>query len=329
MSHDPESGNDGGTMRFELNWQNGSEDKLGYERSLPEPIDLISKTVRVDIFVPEAYVEDGNMGFQVYTKDSQFRYGNFGFAPVSGMSAGWNTLEYANIENEKLPGAFWADGYDITDVAILGVEMVSNGKPIGVTGDVLVDNVRIAQLVESEGGSGEALVRDDFAEPTSIEKWGFDFGEGLTADDIAKTHTSEMGDGAMGLDISWTGSSDKLLWIRSIGGGEPIDLTDTVIRADIYVPQSYVDDGNLGFKVYTKDTNFAYGSLGFNGVGALDGDAWNTIEIVVNEDAYDFQASGYDMTSVGSLGFDFAANGKSADVTGILYIDNVEIIIQP
>ncbi|BFM21705.1 hypothetical protein [Gilvimarinus japonicus] len=327
VSYAADAGNDGGAMRFAFNWQNGSEDKLGYERGLSSPVNLVGKTLRVDLYVPESYIAEGNMGFQLYSKDSQFRYGNFGWSPVSAMSPGWNTLEFANITDSPLPGSYWADGFDLTDIASVGLEFVSNGKPIGVAGDILLDNLRIAELVET--GGSDALLSQDFTLPEALDLWAFDYGEGtITEDSVVASHSTDMGDGSMALEINWGSGSDKLMWSRSVGA-EPLDLTAAVVRLDLYVPQSYVDDGNMGVKVFTKDESYVYGSLGWNGIGALSGDSWNTIEIVVTEDAFDFTGTGYDSTNVLLLGLEFVANGKAADVGGTFFIDNVEIIRQP
>lgn len=331
VSHDPDNGNPGGAIRFSPVWANGSQDKASIERplNLDGSVNLLEKTVRVDMYVPESYVEDGNMGFQIFTKDSQFRYGNFGFEPVSGMTPGWNTFEYANLENEKLPTAFWADGYDITDIMIIGVELISNGKPISVTGDILVDNVRIADLVESSG-AGTKILSDNFDQPSGINAWEFDFAEGsLMEASVQETHNEDFGEGSLELNIDWGASNDKLMWRRIFEGpdGGPIDLIGTVVRVDIYIPAAYVEDGNMGIKIFTKDINWEYGSLGWNGIASFEGDAWNTIEInVTGGDVFDFTNAGYDSSQVDKIGVEFVANGKSASIGGAFLIDNVEII---
>lgn len=332
VTHNATDGNPGGAAEFAINWANGSEDEIAHITTFAESIDLTGKTIRVDVYIPAAYVTDGRLGMKVYTKDSDFRYGGLGFISVGGMVPdAWNTIEINNIQDSIPPFDFRADGYDITDVNALGLQFISNGKPISVTGNILVDNFKVLETVESEGPGGTVAVSFDFEEAEQVDVWENDYNEGgLDSNNPTMTISNELGSGSLAFGFTWTSSADKALRITFLP--EPISLANAVIRFDIYVPQAYVTDGLMGFKFYTKDSAFTYASYGWNSVGELVGDAWNSFEIAVGADGsgvIDYPADPADsnINEIGSFGFEFVANGKSASVGGTIHIDNVEIII--
>ncbi len=100
-------------------------------------------TLYADVYIPQAYVDDGNMLLGLQVGDA------FGFTELSSLSVAdmkgddWNHLS-VSLAGLSLP----AITYDI------GVYFQPNGKPQAVTGDILVDNLVLTQ--ESSSASSSA-----------------------------------------------------------------------------------------------------------------------------------------------------------------------------
>lgn len=325
VSHSVDGGEPGGAMLFEFAWADAGSDKLLWARSLSEPIDLTNRNLSVDLNLSQAYVDDGNFLIKVFVKDSAFRYRNFGDISASGLVAGYNELAVSDITSDTQ--GFVADGFDLTQVTAIGIEFVANGKPNNINDDVLVDNYRIFEIVEGSGG-GEltAAVQFDFDSDNQLEPWGVDWvGGELSEENVSVMQVSDQGSSAMAFDVTWNSSSDELGWSTAI---ETLDLTGAIVRVDIYMPAAYVNDGNLGMKIFTKDASFVYGSLGWLSSSGFNGDAWNTVEVLVEDlGAFDFSGAGYDITSVETLGIQIVANGKASDIDGVIQVDNLEILL--
>ena len=100
--------------------------------------DLTGRTLKIDIELPEDYINDGNLGIQLFAQDTDWTYANFGWNGMGNFTAGEKlTLTYSNISPASLG---FDGGIDLTQVQTLGIEFVANNKPVAVTGNILVDN---------------------------------------------------------------------------------------------------------------------------------------------------------------------------------------------
>lgn len=308
-----------GSLVFDIPWGDPASDKILWRHILAEPIDMSAMTLSVEVYMPQSYVDDGNLLIKPFMKDV-----NWTFAAPSGISASelqggqWNQIDFAIVDTDSLETA--NDGFDITQVDKLGIEIFSNGKPIDVTGKIFVGRYFVT---ESEGTG--SLVTDTFASDSQLDNWEFDFGEGVSQSEVTESRNEAIGDdGALGLDVNWQGPDDKVLW-RRVNVPE-VDLTGKTLRMDVWVPQEYVQDGRTNIKPFVKDVDWVFANFSTINVAELEGDAWNSIEIpTITEESIGFASDGFDITRVDKIGIEIAASGKPASITGPIYIDNAGI----
>ncbi len=133
------------------------------------------------------------------------------------------------------------------------------------------------------------------------------------------------GDYAAVINVPWKASNDKVAIIIPLE--EAIDITGTDISFNVLFDKAYVDEGNMGFQMYIRDSNNEYANIGWNGVWQQTPDAWNTIKASIkNRGSFGWASDSFDMTRVVSVGLELVANGKSPDVGGIIKFDNFKII---
>ena len=141
-------------------------DGFEVDTAFQNTIDMTGATVSFDIYMPESYVVDGKLAVQIYFRDSAEKLANGGWKQTSwgpwrwsGSEVsttntapdnryGWITLTYVisstGIKDaSSTDAAAWGynEGIDITKVSKFGLEIVSNGKPVNVSGVIKIDNV--------------------------------------------------------------------------------------------------------------------------------------------------------------------------------------------
>lgn len=135
---------DGG-LSFNIPWA-ATDDKAAYSMNLEEPAYLKGGSVRVDVFVPKAYTDDGKLGLVLYLKDASGKYANTGWNQVSNMAFdSWNRINSKLISVEELvaAGAYVEEGFDLGSVSKIGIELIANGKAVGVKAPLVFDNLTV------------------------------------------------------------------------------------------------------------------------------------------------------------------------------------------
>lgn len=309
-----------GALAFDLPWADSQSDKVLWRAVLPEAVDISDKQISVDIYVSEDYVNDGQTLIKLFVKDAaNWAYASFKELTVGELTPGqWNTVSADIGDGSAMP--FVADNFDITQVDKIGVEIAANDKSGTVMGPIYFDNYTI------KSAASGAAVADTFVLASALDNWESDYLEGLGESDVVVTHDQyQASDGAMLFDVNWQTDADKILW-RRVNIAEAMDISGMTMRAKVWVPQSYVDDGNLIIKLFVKDTAWAYADFGSFSASELNGNAWNTLEFAnISVGDIGYAADGFNLSDVDKLGIAFEANGKPAAVAGALAVDELGV----
>lgn len=136
-----------------------------------------------------------------------------------------------------------------------------------------------------------------------------------------------LGDKALELDLPWSAMDNQVAYSYPLT--DVTDITGSNVYFDVFLSQSYIDEGSLNLQVYFTDVsgNVAKASVipmsrqirnqwNKNGLNE-DGDSIEGIE------SFEAVSEGFDITQVEHIGFQFSANGKAVDVDGKIKIDNI------
>jgi hypothetical protein len=259
-----------GDFAFAVNipWKDAA-DKVAYIVPLDEPTDFTGTDVSFDVYFDKAYVDDGNMGFQMYLRDENGEYANLGWNGVGQQTPdAWNNIKVA-VKNK---GSFgWAnDGFNIKRVTKVGLELISNGKPASVQGVIKFDNFKIV-----EGSGAKELLNANFE--SSIAGW----------------ETAWEGTGvalASGEGVALTRAQGNGQVVAIYKGITGVDFTKPIqIKANLFVPAGY-----QGSWTYGKFFNAEGDWLASTDLGGLTFGAWNEIILTA-----DFGAAGTGLSSLG------------------------------
>ncbi|WP_245792248.1 DUF1800 domain-containing protein [Teredinibacter waterburyi] len=142
ISHD-----NSGAIALSPQWNNADDDKFVIFTNLGGLFDLENASISLDIYIPQAYVDDGTLAFQPFVRDSESYYATIQWEQSQYQTGdGWTTFSYTNIDtipDNNNPLGWIEEGFRISEVAQIGVEIMSRGKPTSVGGTILIDNIVI------------------------------------------------------------------------------------------------------------------------------------------------------------------------------------------
>lgn len=144
------AGDTAGSLSLDASW-GATDDSLRLSRSLSASVDLTGGYVEAEVLIPEAYVNDGNLTLNFFAADSQgisAVASNFSMTANEFTAGTWQTVEVP-VLFDSFPDA--EAGFDLTDIQQMGFEISANGKPAGVGGAILFDNVRVRPALVEEG----------------------------------------------------------------------------------------------------------------------------------------------------------------------------------
>lgn len=139
-------------------WVTSSDNLEVYTALDPEIADLERGTVEIDVRVTEEYLTDGNLRMQVFFENAaggvaytgwttpETEYENEDGEMVS--SNGWTQLEFKSIRMSSFSSGYVSDSFTLQNINAMGVQFVSNGKPVDVGGQLWIDNIRILEAPE-------------------------------------------------------------------------------------------------------------------------------------------------------------------------------------
>lgn len=284
-------------------WQ-GPGDKIAYLFPFGATKNLKNTQLSFDISFAEAYLTNGaaaSMGYQLYLRDINDNYASIQWNEVKNATAGWNNFTYKI--GASMPKTGWvSDGFDMTQVAAVGVELVAQDKPASVAGPIKFDNFKLLE------GTGPAVVyASDFS--AGVDDWKNSQWQGKTA-------VISTADGGAVKALSLVPQDDQFEITRT---GLAVDLTQPfTMTARIYIPASIT---NFGMGIFAANsTNWAGG--GWGGTWNLVPGQWNDYSFTPDEATQaSFAASGGN-----GLGIQF--NNFTADQTkgDAILIENLQIV---
>jgi hypothetical protein len=161
---------DAATESLQLNpvWADAADDVIAVFDNLFRSADFNTGAISLDIYVPQAYVTDGNMLIHIFMRDSENIDALFDSVAVSTLTGDdWNTISVSNIDAALLQAEA---GFDLSDVRYFGVQFVSNGKAVATSGNIQIDNVAVT-VPPIEQESTFALFFDSENKPVHITQF--------------------------------------------------------------------------------------------------------------------------------------------------------------
>ncbi|HSC69401.1 MAG TPA: cellulase family glycosylhydrolase [Cellvibrio sp.] len=277
-------------------WKDPS-DKVAYIVPLDAPVDVTNTDISFDVWFDKAYVDNGKLGFQMYLRDENGEYANIAWNDMSKTTPGaWNTFK--GVVRNK--GSFgWAsDNFNIQRVTKVGLELIANGKPAEVVGDIKFDNFKIV-----EGSGAKELFSGDFT--SSIAGWETAWEGTLVA--------LVPGEG-----VGLTRAQGKDQVVAIYKGITGVDFTKPIqIKANIYFPAGY--QGSVG--TYLKFFNNEISWVTSTETNTISYGAWNEINLTA-----DFGSAGASFSSLGiQIGNLAAGATANPDFYGAIVIKDLTI----
>ncbi|WP_323813873.1 hypothetical protein [Cellvibrio sp. NN19] len=289
-------------------WQ-GPGDKVAYLFPFAATQNLKNTQLSFDINFDDAYLDAeyltvegaASMGYQLYLRDVNDNYANIQWNEVKAASSGWNNFTYKIGAN--MPTTGWvSEGFDMTQVVAVGMELAAQDKPASVAGPIKMDNFKLVE------GTGPAVVyASDFS--AGPDGWANSQWEGKTA-------TISTADGETTKAISLIPQDDQFEITRA---GLTVDLTQSfTMTARIYIPSSITAFGMGVFAA--NSTNWAGG--GWAGTWNLIPGQWNDYSFTPDEATLaQFAASGG--SGLGIQFSQFTADQIKGDA---ILIENLQIV---
>lgn len=289
-------------------WQ-GAGDKIAYLFPFATTQNLQNTQLSFDINFDDAYLNAdylavegaASMGYQLYLRDVNDNYANIQWNEVKNASSGWNSFTYKI--SGSMPTTGWvSEGFDMTQVVAVGVELAAQDKPASVTGPIKFDNFKLIE------GTGPAVVyASDFS--AGVDGWNNSQWEGKTA--VINTV-----DGEATKALSLIPQDDQFEITRT---GLVVDLTQPfTMTARIYIPASIT---NFGMGIFAANsTNWAGG--GWAGAWNLVPGQWNDYSFTPDEATQaSFAASGGN-----GLGIQFSQFAAGQTKGDAILIENLQIV---
>lgn len=284
-------------------WQ-GPGDKIAYLFPFDTTKNLKNTQLSFDISFADAYLANGaaaSMGYQLYLRDINDNYANIQWNEVKNATTGWNSFTYKI--GASMPTSGWvSDGFDMTQVAAVGVELVAQDKPASVAGPIKFDNFKLLE------GTGPAVVyASDFS--AGVDGWKNSQWQGKAA-----VISTANGEGANAL--SMVPQDDQFEITRT---GLAVDLTQPfTMTARIYIPASIT---NFSMGIFAANsTNWAGG--GWAGTWNLVPGQWSDYSFTPDEATQaSFAASGGN-----GLGIQFSSFAEDQTKGDAILIENLQIV---
>jgi mannan endo-1,4-beta-mannosidase len=292
------------SMIISPTWGDAAADKLAVVTDL-SPSKVTGLDMTIDINIPAAYVDDGNMGVKVIFQDGAWNYASLGWIGMGSFTAGSNTLTFTDLQVASLSDV--AAGFNLDEVAHIGFEFISNGKLTTVTGDIEIERITIGTPVD---GTAFTFSSQSDVDAWSASVWGGTGTAALSLDTDAMLITPTWNDRA----------NDKFAISRSLISAT--DITAKKIQLQLDVPTAYIDEGNTGMQVFVKDSSNNYANFGFIGLWEMTRDATTTI----SADTIGYSDVGFDITSISEIGFELIANNAAATAVGDLRLVSASVL---
>lgn len=314
-------------MIFSMPWST-VEDKAAYSYNLPTSINMVGSEVSFDVYMPKSYVEDGNLGIQMYVKDGSWAYGAIDFESASSMTAnGWTHITY-NLNSVDDFLGYKADGFDPSTVQAIGFEIVANGKTSDIQGDIKIDNLRV--LTGVGGAAPELVFEATFdSDLAGFERsWGAGLGDGetpLTVVDGELNILPVWGDAA---DDGGNGATQEI----EVANYTSVDIdlaAPFTMSFDIFVPDEYSSE-SMEIKLVLKDANWVFGQVLYVGNDSITRGSVQTISASITDFASESSYLGDGFVASGKPNsFGISIAGVTTEKTEAIRVDNFKVYKVP
>lgn len=106
-------------------------------------------SVSFDLYIPHAYIEDGNLTTQLLLEDANQQPAFVGYASVSPHpSDTFFTIKFENISSQTSFG-YISESFDFSRVQGVGIQFIANGKSVDIKGDIVIDNVKVSTAINA------------------------------------------------------------------------------------------------------------------------------------------------------------------------------------
>lgn len=284
-------------LAFNIPWQS-DDDKVAYSMALDQSLFLRGASVRADIYMPKAYVDDGKLGVVLYLKDTAGHYASAGWNQANTMQFdAWNKLNFklTSVDYLKDLGAYVEDGFDLASVAKIGFELVANGKPADVKAPLIIDNFTVYPGIPP-------VYKADFS--SDNQEWENHWGPFTVGAADGNLTLLPTGSGDGGVDLQgWKAPS-----LYDIPLDKPIEVT---IR--LYVPESYGSQGDAWLKLFGQFGSdwSVWKDVAAQNLSTMQTGAWNLVKFDVDfsdasvPQAFGMQIGGFSGAQAEPLLIDF------------------------
>jgi endo-1,4-beta-D-glucanase Y len=133
-----------GVLVITPTWGSADHDKLSviYKSFYPRDI-TAGVRIELSVKVDQNYIDDGNLRIQLVMLDDSSRPAYFKTITIDQLSSSSFTAIFEDISPSYSYG-YKDPSFDFSNVASLGLQVSSSGKPIGVTGDIEVNYMSLS-----------------------------------------------------------------------------------------------------------------------------------------------------------------------------------------
>ncbi|MES2822011.1 MAG: hypothetical protein V4732_00315 [Pseudomonadota bacterium] len=213
-------------------------------------------------------------------------------------------------------------GLDISKVNMVFQILPSWDKQTGV--NFQLDNIRW------EKGNTEAPIAPVPCYKQPFETWGLAYHfEWLGGSSAVVTNALTQIIAQTNITPNWSSSIDKFGYAPAVDDTfSACALVNAKLSAQIFLPKSYVDDGNMKLGFYYEDSSQRRAYDKSFSAAVLAANDWSTISVSYSSfDIISFISMdpSFNANSITHIGIYFDANGKPTSVTGEISVDNIVI----
>src|SRR5690554_654835 len=230
------------TQHASSNWL--YQAKLAFEDA---PLDLSDSTLSITTSIPQSYIDDGALIFQLivhHTDEANNEYGSY--INVSDLTA--------NADGDYI----LERAINVDSAVSIGIQIAVTPTDLTIKDTILVKSVLITLPADSSGGSSSSAPSNQQEIPvTSIDGWSSD-----------NAPTTLSIDNGVVVTADWSATENIAMFVLD----EAVDMTGATVTYVIDVPAAYVDEGSMVIQPYIQQNSGDYQGV-FD--SAIPG-GWNT-----------------------------------------------------
>jgi endo-1,4-beta-D-glucanase Y len=265
--------------------------------------------------VAESYSLDGNMAVQLILEDENYTPAFFAYRPLS--TAGELNISVDGV-GPDFDFGYVGPGFDFTKVAGVGFQFLANDKSADVSGDILIDDVRIVTPIPAPAPVIE--FKDELDQ--GIANWNVQLDNGTEPDVALSNENNE-------LVISPIWQSENDAFTVKYQQFAPVDITNGVtVNIDVKLPQSFIDHGDMAIQLVVEDINYQPGYTGYATIAGRPSDEFFTLtfENIGPDAGYGYISPDFVYEQLSGIGLQFSSNGTPIDLIEAITVDNLEIL---